>query len=97
MIQSYTLSCLYCLNLKDNDNNTIVLLPDSLFIVTMDTALADRIKLVQSRDQVILDTLKVVKDGMTLPMKSSLVNWSFENGLVFFRKRCYMLPDQDLR
>ena len=97
MVQSDTLSCLHHLNLEDNDNDTIVLLPDSLFIATIDTTLADRIKSVQSRDQVILDALKAVKDGTTLPMKSSLADWSFEDGLVFFRGRCYVPPDQDLR
>ena len=58
MIQSDTLSRLHHLNLEDNDNDAIILLPDSLFIATIDTTLADRIKAVQSRDQVILDALK---------------------------------------
>ena len=86
MVQSDTLSHLHHLNLENNNNDAIILLPDSLFIATIDTTLADKIKSVQSRDQVILDTLKAVKDGTTLPMKSSLTNWSFENGLVFFKK-----------
>ena len=85
MVQSDTLSRLHHLNLEDNDNDAIILLPDSLFIATIDTTLADRIKSVQSRDQVILDALKAVKDGTALPMKSSLADWSFEDGLVFFR------------
>ena len=97
MVQSDTLSRLHHLNLEDNDNDAIILLPDSLFIATIDTTLADRIKSVQSRDQVILDALKAVKDGTTLPMKSSLADWSFEDGLVFFSGRCYVPPDQDLR
>ena len=52
----------------------------------------DRIRSVQSHDQVILDTLKSVKDKTTLPMKSSLADWSFEGRLVFFREWCYVLP-----
>ena len=51
----------------------------------MDTTLADRIRSVQLRDQVILDALKAVKDGMTLPLKLSLADWLFEERLVFFR------------
>ena len=97
MVQLNTLSRLHHLNLENNDNNTIILLLDSLFIATIDTTLADRIKSVQSCDQVILNALKVVKDRTTLPMKSLLADWSFENGLVFFREQCYMPPDQNLR
>ena len=97
MVQSDTLSPLHHLNLEDNDNNAIILLPDSLFIATIDTTLADRIKSVQSCDQVIFNALKAVKDRTTLPMKSSPADWSFKDGLVFFREQCYVPPDQDLR
>ena len=97
MIQSDTLSCLYHLNLEDNNNNAIVLLPDSLFITLIDTTLADRIRSVQLYDQVIFDALKAVKNETTLPMKSSLANWSFEDVLVFFIEWCYMLPNQNFR
>ena len=121
MVQSDTLSRLQNLNLEDNDNDAIVLLPDNLFIAAMDpdledddndpvvllpdnlfiaamdTTLADRIRAVQAKDQVVMDALAAAKDGTVLPMKSTLEDWSFEDGLVFFQSRCYVPPDQDLR
>ena len=97
MVQSDTLSRLQNLNLEDNDNDDMVLLPDHLFISAMDVALADKIRTVQAKDQVVIDALAAAKDGTVLPMKSTLEDWSFNDGLVFFQGRCYIPPDQDLR
>ena len=97
MVQSDTLSRLQHLNLEDSDNEAIVLLPDHLFISTVDVGLLERIQTTTSKDQVVLEALAAAKDGTTLPMKSTLEDWNFEDGLVFFRNRCYIPPDQELR
>lgn len=97
MVQSDTLSRLHHLNLEDNDNSTLILLPDDMFIATIDMVLEDRIKAVHTQDQVILDALAAAKDGTPLPMKSMLADWTFKDGLVYFCNRCYIPPDQDLQ
>lgn len=85
MIQSDTLSRLKHLNLKDNDNDNMTLLPNHLFVAAIDVALSERIRTANEKDQVVLDALMAAKDGTLLPMKSTLANWAFKNGLVFFR------------
>ena len=97
MVQSDTLSRLQHLNLEDNDNKAVILLPDKLFIVAMDIHLAERIKDIHTQDQVVLDALAAAKDSMPLPMKSTLADWKFEDGLVFFRNCCYVPLNQDLK
>ena len=97
MVQSDTLSRLQHLNLEDNDNEAITLLPEHLFISVTDTELVDQIKAVHAKDQVVIDALAAAKEGTPLPMKSALSDWKFEDGLVFFRNRCYIPPDPDLR
>ena len=97
MVQSDTLSRLQHLNLEDNDNKAVILLPDKLFVAAMDIPLAERIKDIHTQDQVVLDALVAAKDSMPLPMKSTLADWKFEDGLVFFRNRCYVPLDQDLK
>ena len=97
MIQSDTLSRLQHLNLEDNDNNDMILLPDKLFISTVDMALNERIKDIHAKDQIVLDALAAAKQGNPLPMTSSLADWTFNDGLVFYKDRCYVPPDKDLR
>ncbi len=77
MVQSDTLSRLHHLNLEDNDNSALILLPNDMFISTIDTAFEDRIKAVHIQDQVSLDALAAVKNGTPLPMKSTLTDWTF--------------------
>ena len=97
MIQSDTLSQLQHLNLEDNDNDDMILLPDKLFIATIDIALNERIKDIHAKDQIILDTLATAKQGTPLPMMSSLADWMFNDRLVFYKDWCYVPPDKDLR
>ena len=59
MIQSDMLSRLQHLNLEDNDNDDMILLPDKLFISTVDTALNERIKDIHAKDQIVLDALRL--------------------------------------
>jgi hypothetical protein len=38
-----------------------------------------------------------LKQTGTPPIKSNLSDWKFEEGLLFFKNRCYVPPDADLR
>ena len=96
MVQSDTLSRLQHLNREVNDNDNIVLLPDKMFISLMDVDLANRIRTSNATDKVVLDALAAAKSGNVLPMKSTLADWIFEDGLVFYQKRCYVPADENL-
>ena len=84
MVQSDILSRLQHLNKEVNDNDDIVLLPDKMFISAMDVDLANQIQTSNATDKVVLDALAAAKSGDVLPIKSTLADWTFEDGLVFY-------------
>ena len=96
MVQSDTLSQLQHLNKKINDNDDIVLLSDKMFISAMDIDLANRIRTSNATDKVVLDALAAAKSGDVLPMKSTLADWIFDDGLVFYQQRCYVPTNENL-
>ena len=63
----------------------------------MDVDLANRIRTSNATDKVVLDALAAAKSGDVLPMKSTLADWIFEDGLVFYQNRCYVPADENLR
>ena len=73
------------------------MLPNRLFIAPLDLELAEHIHTAQDKDKVILEALAAVKSGSVLPMRSTLQDWVFEDGLVYFQHRCYVPPDENLR
>lgn len=79
------------------DNANITLLPDNLFIRLIDAPLRDAILMATPKDKIIFDALTALKTGGPLPMKSSLSDWRMEEDLVFFKDRCYVPPDPELR
>lgn len=97
MIQSDTLSRLKHLNTEVKDNDNMTLLPNDMFVKSIDLELEGRIRTMLEKDQIITDTLKALKEGLLMPMNSSLDDWSFENGVIYFRNKCYIPPNQDLQ
>lgn len=97
MVQSDTLSRLHHLNLEDNDNNAVILLPDSMFVNAIDSSLAEQLRMSMTKDQIVTDALEAIKTHGPLPMKSELEDWIMEDGLVFYKNRCYVPLDEELR
>ena len=73
------------------------MLPDTLFIKSIDLELRTQITECQEKDQIILDALEALRTQGTPPMKSSLSDWRTDNGLIFYKNRCYIPPDKELR
>jgi hypothetical protein len=82
---------------EDTDNENKILLPDDIFIKLIDTELAEEIKNAVGKDELFAKTLEALKQTGTPPIKSDLSDWKFEEGLLFFKNRCYIPPDADLR
>jgi hypothetical protein len=82
---------------EDTDNENKILLPDDIFIKLIDTKLAEEIKNAVGKDELFAKALEVLKQTGTPPIKSDLSDWKFEEGLLFFKSRCYVPPDADLR
>lgn len=83
---------------EDNDNEDRTLLPDTVFLQVIDANLRTQIATSVIKDEIVKDTVQVLKTQGPFPMKSSLQDWKVDNdGLIFFRNKCYVPQDQELR
>ena len=48
------------------------------------------------KDDIVHDAITALKERGAPPIKSSLSDWKVENGLLFFKDRCYILNNEDL-
>ena len=80
---------------SDRDNEDVVLLPDSLFVKLIDTALASKFK--AANDNPADLTIKTAADALNglcaPPMKSALSDWRMDEGILYFKDRAYVPPD----
>jgi hypothetical protein len=97
MVQSDALSQREDFNTGDTDNEDMTMLPKSLFINSIDIELHDLLAESIMKDDLVINALKAIKHGGTPPMKSSIADWKTEDGLLFFRDRCYVPQDVKLR
>ena len=70
---------------KDTDNENIVLLPDRLFIKLINTELAKLIELAAATDEFVKDMDKVLSTKGVPLIKSSLLDWKIEDGVLFYQ------------
>ena len=49
------------------------------------------------QDDIVRDAILALKTQGTPPIKSSLLDWKVENGLLFFKDRCYVPNNEELR
>jgi len=77
---------------KDTDNEDIVLLPDELFIRLINMELAKLIESAAASDEFVKDMDKVLSTKGVPPIKSNLLDWKIEDGVLYYQERCY-IPD----
>ena len=83
------LSCLVDPDVS-SDNTNITLLPDDLFICTIDTALVDKITSSTPTDLLVLNTLHSLSMGSPLFPYSSLADWHFSDSCLYFKNHLYV-------
>ena len=81
----------------DNDNENVTLLPEHMFIRSIDTDLQSLISQSKGQDKVVLEAIEALKTQGIPPMQSSLSDWKTEDNLVFFKNKCYVPNDAELR
>ena len=74
------------------DNADTPILPDPMVINTLDLTLACHIKSSSASDPFVLKALAALDDGSPLFMRTSLSDWSFDNGHLYFRNRMFVPP-----
>ena len=80
----------------DSDNTDITLLPPSLFINLIDTALSHRIESASTGDPLILQALQSMHEDIPLPFHSWLTDWQVEAGILTYKGRVYVPTDNSL-
>ena len=82
---------------EDTDNEDMTLLLDNLFVKFIDTNMHDLFAEQIMQDNIIRDAILALKKQGTPPIKSSLSDWKVENGLLFFKDRCYVPNNEELQ
>ena len=89
---------------KDNNNENIIMLPNSMFLNLIDTALQEKIATSDNLDQQVINALTfLLNDTLTAPtpLKNNLQNWTFtkENGhqFLFYKNKTYVPRNTQLQ
>uniref|UniRef100_A0A0W0FN00 Integrase catalytic domain-containing protein n=1 Tax=Moniliophthora roreri TaxID=221103 RepID=A0A0W0FN00_MONRR len=82
---------------EDTDNEDVIVLPDKLFINTIDTELKDMLEEALPTDEFFKMTVEsLLEKGVTL-IKSSLQDWRTTDGILYYKNRVYVPNDLKLR
>ena len=82
---------------KDDDNEDKTLLPNTLFVRTIDTELRSQIVENMMKDNLIKDAITALKTKGPPPIKSQLLDWKMESGLLFFKEKCVVPLNEELQ
>ena len=74
------------------DNTATPILPDPMVINSLDLTLARHIKSSSASDPFVLKALATLDKGSPLFTCASLLDWSFDNGHLYFRNRMFVPP-----
>ena len=81
---------------KDLDNENKTLLHNDLFISTINIELKDLITGSKQTDTLVMDAIQALQNGEPLLMKSRISDWTFEDGLIFYKGQCYIPNNLEL-
>ncbi|ESK82382.1 pro-pol protein, partial [Moniliophthora roreri MCA 2997] len=81
---------------KDTDNEDVVVLPDKLFINTINTELKDMLEEALPTDKFFKMTIESLLEKGVTPIKSSLQDWRTTDGILYYKNRAYVPNDPTL-
>ena len=84
------------LHAEDSNNANVTLLPPSLFMNLIDTALSHQIESASAGDPLILQALQSMHEDIPLPFHSRLADWQVEAGILTYKGRVYVPADDSL-
>ena len=82
---------------EDSDNADVTLLPPSLFVNLIDTALSHHIESTSAGDPLVLQALQSMHEDIPLPFRSRLADWQVKAGILTYKGRIYIPADDSLR
>ena len=74
------------------DNTNTPILPDPIVINALDLTLSHHIQSSSASDPFVLKALAALDEGSPLFTQATLLDWSFDNGHLYFHKRLYVPP-----
>ena len=80
----------------DTDNDNVTLLPPSLFVNLIDTALSQYIESASAGDPLVLQALQSMHEDIPLPFRSRLADWQVEAGILTYNGRVYVPTNDSL-
>lgn len=96
MIQSDTLSWRSDHDHGDTDNEDILMLPDLIFVQTINTSLLEHIQTSKKLDIVAHQACNALNTNGPWPMYSSSKDWWQEDRLLFYCNAVYIPPEESL-
>ena len=82
---------------EDTDNQNRILLPESLFVNAINIDLKGHIAKIKKMDPIVLEALTAIQTNGPPPMQTSLKDWEIKEDLIFYKDKCYVPNDLDLR
>ena len=74
------------------DNIDSPICPDPVVILALDTSLARHIKQSSANDPLVLRAIQNISDGSPLFPRSKLLDWTLDNGHLYYKGRMYVPP-----
>jgi hypothetical protein len=82
---------------KDEPEERITMLPDSLFVNTIAEDLRDKVLIATSTDEFAQSITRCLKEKGTPPLRTALSDWTFDDGIILYKGKSYIPADSDLR
>ena len=80
----------------EDDNKDVTLLPKELWINHIDEELKTKF-LIDDKDDVVIKALNALKGEGIPPLNIALADWKEEDGLIFYKGKCYVPNNLELR
>ena len=80
----------------EEDDETIVMLPDDMFISLIATNLRDKIATATQTDELTTKIKDCLQKQLPPPMHTALSDWSLTNNLITYKGKVYIPTDTEL-
>ena len=80
----------------EEDDETIVMLPEEMFISLIATDLRDKIVIANETDDLAMKIKDCLQKQLLPPMCTTLSDWSFTDGLITYKGKIYIPMNTEL-
>ena len=84
-------------HVTEEDDKTIVMLPDNMFISLIATDLRDRITTATDADELAATIKNCLHKQLPPPMRTALSDWSYRDDLITYKGKVYIPTKTELR